>query len=462
MNVQRKLVGLHHIDAPWRPSDLEQREGRILRQGNEFYEEDPDNFEVEVIRYSTKQTYDARMWQTIEYKAAGIEQFRVGDSLQRVIDDVAGEAANAAEMKAAATGNPLIFLQVQLSAELKKLEALQSNHRRNQHSLSSRIDWLSKAEERANVSIAAVQKEIELRDANTTDPWIFKVAGKAYGEKDKEALFAVVLGSMKKAIDSKPTLAVQERVIVPVGRYRGFDIAVYAVRGLLQFQMAGNKTYLPDNLEYMQNDKFSVPGFIQRLDNSLRGFELDHRYATDRLEKERIELPRARAEAEKPFLQAQQLELVRKDFGQVMVELKNMQNDGDYVSAWVPESRGGAAIETNEATQVPANSTPDVSKMDVPEVGASDLALLYKHAESVAREHGYKPRSVNVNNGIYVGSVVALTDEFVIQDIGMRLAVVHRRDADLMKQLKVGDNTHLRYSDGNVTARNQDKQALER
>ncbi len=100
-NVQRRLVALHHLDAPWRPSDLEQREGRGLRQGNAFYEADPDGFEFTIYRYATKQTYDSRMWQTIEFKAAGIEQFRRGDLLTRTIEDVAGEAANAAEMKAA-------------------------------------------------------------------------------------------------------------------------------------------------------------------------------------------------------------------------------------------------------------------------------------------------------------------------------------------------------------------------
>jgi hypothetical protein len=78
MNVQDRLVALHHMDAPWRPSDLEQREGRIIRQGNELYLADPENFEVEVLRYATKQTLDARMWQTIEGKARFIEQVRKG------------------------------------------------------------------------------------------------------------------------------------------------------------------------------------------------------------------------------------------------------------------------------------------------------------------------------------------------------------------------------------------------
>lgn len=141
MNVQKRLVAAHHLDAPWRPSDLEQRNGRIIRQGNMFYERDPDTFSVQIYNYATKQTYDARMWQCIEYKSAAIEQFRKGDLLQRVIDDVSSEAANAAEMKAAASGNPLILMQVQLASDLRKLEALYSQHQRGQHRMrvTSRI-----------------------------------------------------------------------------------------------------------------------------------------------------------------------------------------------------------------------------------------------------------------------------------------------------------------------------------
>lgn len=82
-NVQKRLVALHHLDAPWRPSDLEQREGRIIRQGNELYERDPEGFEVVVNRYATKQTYDTRMWQLLEHKARGVEGFRKADRSTR-------------------------------------------------------------------------------------------------------------------------------------------------------------------------------------------------------------------------------------------------------------------------------------------------------------------------------------------------------------------------------------------
>src|SRR5690606_11610636 len=113
-NVQKRLVGLHHIDAPWRPSDLEQREGRIIRRDNMLYERDPQGFEVEIFRYATEQTYDTRRWQILEHKARGIEQLRNYDGTLNEIDDIEGEAANAADMKAAASGDPLILEETQL------------------------------------------------------------------------------------------------------------------------------------------------------------------------------------------------------------------------------------------------------------------------------------------------------------------------------------------------------------
>lgn len=122
-NVQERLVGLHHIDAPWRPSDLEQREGRIIRQGNQLFERDPDGFKVFIGRYATEQTYDTRRWQLLEHKAAGIEQLRKYSG-EAEMDDVASEAANAADMKAAASGNPLILEETKLSQEVRKLTLL--------------------------------------------------------------------------------------------------------------------------------------------------------------------------------------------------------------------------------------------------------------------------------------------------------------------------------------------------
>jgi N12 class adenine-specific DNA methylase len=127
-NVQERLVGLHHIDAPWRPSDLEQREGRIVRQGNKLYQRDPEGFEVAIFRYATEQTYDTRRWQILEHKARMISQVRNWDGTLNSIEDIGSEAANAADMKAAASGDPLILEETKLRNEVNRLESLQATH----------------------------------------------------------------------------------------------------------------------------------------------------------------------------------------------------------------------------------------------------------------------------------------------------------------------------------------------
>lgn len=523
-NVQQKLVALHHLDAPWRPSDLEQREGRALRQGNDFYKEDPEGFEIEIVRYATKQTYDSRMWQTIEYKAAGIEQFRKGDSLQRTIEDIAGEAANAAEMKAAATGNPLIFMQVQLSAELKKLEAVHANFQRQRHALESRVDWLGRADERADASIAALRGEIARRDAHTTDPWQFSAGGKTYGDKNKEELLGVVLGAMQQAIERQAKTSADRAELIPVGKYRGFELEVTARRGVVQFVVKGHYTAQPDNLSYRKEDHFSVSGFLQRLDNYMAHFEGREASAELARKNELTELAKAQAELGKVFPQQQKLEMLRRDVADVMIELKKMQNDANYVSTWRPASQGGerpqeqpaegvqearqgfhspdsiqraekviadhlaaardplrageifgrrhdqhfemgdgAAVhaivldriaESRELAMAVANApgkryaTPDMLAK------AEDVTGIRAQAADAARRQGYEPREPNRQEGAYSGSVIAVTDRYVVQDIGMRTAVLHHRD-DLMfgKALKVGDQVHVSYRVGAAIVR---------
>lgn len=116
-NVQRKITALYHIDAPWRPSDLEQRVGRAIRQGNEFFEKDP-NFRIKEYRFATERTYDARMWQIIETKSKSMEQLKIANS--REFEEIAMESTNSAEMKAEASGNPFILKKFQIDTELKK------------------------------------------------------------------------------------------------------------------------------------------------------------------------------------------------------------------------------------------------------------------------------------------------------------------------------------------------------
>jgi N12 class adenine-specific DNA methylase len=183
MNVQQRAIALHHLDVPWRPSDLEQREGRVIRQGNlifDLYRELKDcnydksiysksnnykniieslglkgdklekvladsksfnkEFEVVVNRYATKNSLDASLWERIERKARFIQQIKNGNLLEREVEDISGEVANASEMKACASGNPLIQEEMALRVDIKKLEAIKKNFNREVYQRENSIN----------------------------------------------------------------------------------------------------------------------------------------------------------------------------------------------------------------------------------------------------------------------------------------------------------------------------------
>lgn len=156
-----------------------------------------------------------------------------------MIEDIAGESANAAEMKAAATGNPLIFQQVKLSADLKKLEAVFSSYKRGRHSLESRIAWLANADRRANEVISEIQLEIAMRDKHTTDEFKFTVGGRTFGKEQQDQLLHHVLAGMKEAIERKSSNLADQITPILIGDYRGFQVSAYCERDMLRFQLKG-------------------------------------------------------------------------------------------------------------------------------------------------------------------------------------------------------------------------------
>ncbi|EHS4947809.1 PLxRFG domain-containing protein [Vibrio cholerae] len=166
-NVQNRLVALHHMDAPWRPSDMEQREGRIVRQGNEFYQRaanagKPEDFEVELIAYTTQGSSDPVMWQILERKAGAIEQFRNGE-LDQFVENSNSDADSYAEFKAASTGNPIYRLKLESDAKLLDLDSSYTAQ-------ASSIGAAKRFVERFDDEKAAIELRLEtLRQADITE-----------------------------------------------------------------------------------------------------------------------------------------------------------------------------------------------------------------------------------------------------------------------------------------------------
>jgi N12 class adenine-specific DNA methylase len=262
MNVQERLVALHHMDAPWRPSDLEQREGRIIRQGNALYDLDPDGFEIEILRYATKQTLDSRMWQTIEGKARFIEQVRKGNMLAREVEDVAGEAANAAEMKAASSGNPMILEEMELRTTIRKLEGLQYAHDKQQFRIHDSIKHNQNVIALQEKTQANLEKDIQTRDQKGSKEFSIKVEGKTY-TKRKDGGARLLLSAAALAKSGKP--------FKKVGVYSGFTITLDNLeqRGFV-VSLIGAGEYQIDVKDIAQADP---TGLSTRIANITKGFE---------------------------------------------------------------------------------------------------------------------------------------------------------------------------------------------
>ena len=174
-NVQKRLIALHHLDAPWKPAEVEQRDGRILSQGN-------DNPEVEIYRYVTEGSFDAYMWQALETKARFINQVMTGDLTVRQAEDIGNQELSYAEVKAIASGNPAILTLAETDAEIKRLMVLRKNHADEQYMARLRIKELPEKIERLEKRIAGLGEDIATAKAHERDP--VTIGQRRYAKED--------------------------------------------------------------------------------------------------------------------------------------------------------------------------------------------------------------------------------------------------------------------------------------
>lgn len=208
-NVQKRLVALHHLDAPWKPAEVEQREGRILRQGNE-------NEEVAIYRYVTEGSFDAYMWQALETKARFIAQVIDGSNALRSAEDIGGQELSYAEVKAIASGNPAVLTLAEADAELQRLSVLKRNHADEQFLARRSVRDLPEIIKRLTQRLADLQTDMATLKAHATDP--VTVAGRpAAGEN--------VTRILGERLDSLP-FKVGERKAFALGVYDGLRFGI--------------------------------------------------------------------------------------------------------------------------------------------------------------------------------------------------------------------------------------------
>ena len=287
-NVQKRLIALHHLDIPWRPSDIEQREGRILRQGN-------DNPKVEIFRYVTENTFDSYMWQTIEAKQKFIGQIMTSKSPARACEDVDETALTYAEVKALATGNPHIKEKMDLEVQVSKLKLLKSNYLSMRYSLEDRL--LKKVPHDIRLTeenIVGCEADIALYAQHKVDGFAgMTVSGTTYGPDEKKDAGVAILAACMAKTSGNESL---------IGNYMGFDLflAYDSFSKTFKMRMEGTLSYRID----LGEDVF---GNITRMDNALasiparkQGYQ---RTLTELHDQER----NLKEELEKPFSQEDEL-----------------------------------------------------------------------------------------------------------------------------------------------------------
>ena len=250
-NVQNRLIALHHIDVPWRPSDIEQREGRIIRQGN-------TNENIEIFRYVTEGTFDSYSWQLIEGKQRFIGQIMTSKSPARSCDDIDSTALSYAEVKALATGNPMIKEKMELDVEVAKLNMLKKNHENERYRLEDNILKV------IPLAIAGLEQRIalyhadveELKPKPMTEDFYMEVLGAPYQKKDMAGEKILLIC---QSYDNRD-------VPLEIGAYRGMKLYASA---------AGQIIGEPCKLMIKKFGSYSLElgeaglGVIHRIDNAL-------------------------------------------------------------------------------------------------------------------------------------------------------------------------------------------------
>ena len=331
-NVQDRLVALHHLDCPWRPADIEQREGRILRQGNK-------NKKVKIFKYVTEGTFDAYNWSIVEAKQKFIGQIMTSKSPARSCDDVDETALSYAEVKALATGDPRIKEKTELETAVTKLKLLKANHDGQRYEMEDRlIKYFPQAIQRAREQVKGLEADLAVYRAHPAqgDTFHMVVQGRAYAERKDAG--AAILAACKRMTDP------EERV--PLGEYRGFPMTLWIDNKAEKFMVS---LKAGDGLTHTAELGADEVGNVARINNALDIMEKSLAGQRDHLETLTAQMETTREEAARPFPQEEELNAKSARLAVLNVEL-NMD-------------RGGDAPVTDEAGPVEPDGKQSVRRM---------------------------------------------------------------------------------------------------
>ena len=343
-NVQARLVALHHLDAPWRPADIEQREGRILRQGNQ-------NEYVKIFRYVTEGSFDAYMWQTLETKCRFITQVMTGDATVRRAEDVDSAALTYAEVKAIASGNPLVIEKASIDAEVMRLTRLKKQHAESLYQMRYRIRRLNDNTAVLEREIANIREDLHTRTTTRGDNFTMTVKSETFTDRVKAGRALVFLAASIKPFESTKT----------TGSIGGFPISIERFDERATLLIQGKHSY-------RANVSDSASGTIASLEHALSGIE-------DRLRERETDLAQSRRQSadlakqlDQPFEHEGKLATATKRQQEIITALDITKNQAspkidDSISEVSAESSAEAVNAGSTHISIHARQAPVVAKL---------------------------------------------------------------------------------------------------
>lgn len=318
-NCQDRLIALHDLDCPWRPSDLIQRSGRIIRQGNK-------NPEVDIYRYVTEGTFDAYLYQLVENKQRFISQIMTSKTPVRFAEDIDETALSYAEIKALAAGNPDIIEKTELDTQVEKLKLLKQNYLSEKYALEDKvIKYYPNEIKRLENRIEDMKEDIEVfNNNNTPDNSFEKMNIKGTDFTERKEAGEKIIEICKSMTNPEP---------LEIGEYKGFKI-------ILSFDTMDRKFYasMKNNLSYKTELGSDPSGNITRIDNALNGIETRLSSVENNLEDTKKNYESAKKEIEKPFPQEEELKTKSKRLDELNIKLnlnnkdKEIIDDGNDIS----------------------------------------------------------------------------------------------------------------------------------
>lgn len=318
-NCQDRLIALHDLDCPWRPSDLIQRSGRIIRQGNK-------NPEVDIYRYVTEGTFDAYLYQLVENKQRFISQIMTSKTPVRFAEDIDETALSYAEIKALAAGNPDIIEKTELDTQVAKLKLLKQNYLSEKYALEDKvIKYYPNEIKRLENRIEDMKEDIKVfNNNNTPDNSFEKMNIKDTDFTERKEAGEKIIEICKSMTNPEP---------LEIGEYKGFKI-------ILSFDTMDRKFYasMKNNLSYKTELGSDPSGNITRIDNVLNGIETRLSSIENNLEDTKKNYESAKKEIEKPFPQEEELKTKSKRLDELNIKLnlnnkdKEIIDDGNDIS----------------------------------------------------------------------------------------------------------------------------------